>query len=1475
MASVRWGGLRLEPYNPDAVDADNDGIVQEGTAWERPAGTRLLDELGNEVERGLQSMQRPTLRVVDRDGNTIDYKPTYQRGTPGGGLRKQQKLSTLGELGYPSLKEMGVRSIGDMVPTIGDIVRPKQKVVDVEGSVFNMKRKITPDRIIPKRGNRQRAFNRADEKAKELAFMQGDHYLVETDSEFLILSPNEFDNFFDEVNGPDGMPSGLAISKYEKPRPKQADDAAIRADLLGPREMEIDDAAYRDALFDIHYNYGNPAFLDDDLFIPVVFDENLEMGGSELLNPDGSQTTFEDIMTGVRKLEYGEEFENRRFKFRQLKSEFLQSDSHGGLWSVFQVTDKETGEVWYVKGSTYPANDAVMELLGMRAGSLLDLAARPDGRNIRISPQATVRIVGDRSVRWTAMRNVGEWNHPDGEILAWVDGHEGGGLDPDKVDVGDMAQILAMDFIFGNTDRHTGNLMIATDANGRQRLAIIDNGILAGGRLHSEKDQFGFDLSVKDITDRLEAEASKQPDEIFNDPSGNYLVHDPAFKTMNARLGDIDGDGGEFIDATQRTVQAIKENLDALFDLREYSRRGVPLTPAERAHLEGVKKVALARIEMLEKDPDLIWYQAWSPIPGQIQAPQGNLPGNAPNANSADGESVPSIQTQFASVPKLIEATRADDSLATPTPVDDEDFGFKVYLESKVDEDNPDIPEEGSPEWYDELDEWIGETTAVDGYWSDGVRGALDNYLGQYYDSINGALRSGDETPSQDYPELQKYLMSRKLPEGLVIHRGISHWYDEDGEPSWYLEEGDIVVDKAFQSFSSRPRSMAGERGNKGADGEIQIIATVGANVRGQSVSWNGENEVLLPAGVKYRIDEISEDEETGKTIWRVTILQQGEGIDVQRATSTVTTAPGVDSSGTKPRAAAGLPEVDFDEPIELAELRGQIDSIDKDLLTGIQEALGTDSEELVQTLIPPRTDSDAILSRSFSDGWYEAAEEKIRDSDIADSEKEKLLTLLDDARVSDELKDISPYLTELIPFADPLGGDFVFQPAAAPYDTEEARRKYQEAFSRLSPERRDLISTRIDEIKKERKRQDRIEERERFRQQARAKAEAAVQDEINKAKQKFIQKPVETRKYDAPVGEALTGVRERNGSDIEYDPDSVRPVKQIQTDADSVLVKAADLSLPEHEEELVDFLISDELSDITDELEAPYDPLINVAKRGEKPHDILARLLIERRGFDGDAMKVTSSELDQLIGEGYREMTRGGSRRPQDEFISGEMLIGTGVDGAGLYFATETFDPTAVPPGWGHFDASTYARDASDGAVIRGVMNPSAQYLDIEDVRQELDQYGRAMAGQFPTPKNSRLADLRRRLEARAERDDKAAKALRTLDAILTARDGENNPAVTTAALLLGADAVQDLGLNNRSIVYNRSAVITGDALLTPDENDALKGFEQFKARHNQKLIADGRLPLDPTPEQVKQWRDAEVERMLEEFDRLAADSV
>lgn len=84
VSTPRWGGLRPEPYDPDAVDGDNDGIVQEGTAWERPVGTRLLDKLGREIIRGHSTSTRPDgLRYVDRNGQDVTYMPRDLRNVPG------------------------------------------------------------------------------------------------------------------------------------------------------------------------------------------------------------------------------------------------------------------------------------------------------------------------------------------------------------------------------------------------------------------------------------------------------------------------------------------------------------------------------------------------------------------------------------------------------------------------------------------------------------------------------------------------------------------------------------------------------------------------------------------------------------------------------------------------------------------------------------------------------------------------------------------------------------------------------------------------------------------------------------------------------------------------------------------------------------------------------------------------------------------------------------------------------------------------------------------------------------------------------------------------------------------------------------------------------------------------------------------------------------------------------------------------
>lgn len=115
--------MRIEPYDPDARDADNDGIVQEGTAWERPAGTRLVDELGRAITRDFTATNRPRgLRVVDRNGNTVDYTPTYER--PGGGFGAGGG-TPLAEAGAPSLRERGL-------PTLRDLTAPRVAPVQPE-----------------------------------------------------------------------------------------------------------------------------------------------------------------------------------------------------------------------------------------------------------------------------------------------------------------------------------------------------------------------------------------------------------------------------------------------------------------------------------------------------------------------------------------------------------------------------------------------------------------------------------------------------------------------------------------------------------------------------------------------------------------------------------------------------------------------------------------------------------------------------------------------------------------------------------------------------------------------------------------------------------------------------------------------------------------------------------------------------------------------------------------------------------------------------------------------------------------------------------------------------------------------------------------------------------------------------------------------------------------------------------------------
>lgn len=133
--AARWT-IRQEPYDPDARDADNDGIVQEGTPWERPAGTRLVDEIGRAITRGANANARPRgLRVVDRQGNDVAYTATYD--LPGGKITGGG--TPLMEAGAMSLRERGL-------PSVRDITAPRLSPLgDVDGTPDLP----LPDNVIP------------------------------------------------------------------------------------------------------------------------------------------------------------------------------------------------------------------------------------------------------------------------------------------------------------------------------------------------------------------------------------------------------------------------------------------------------------------------------------------------------------------------------------------------------------------------------------------------------------------------------------------------------------------------------------------------------------------------------------------------------------------------------------------------------------------------------------------------------------------------------------------------------------------------------------------------------------------------------------------------------------------------------------------------------------------------------------------------------------------------------------------------------------------------------------------------------------------------------------------------------------------------------------------------------------------------------------------------------------------------------
>ena len=142
--------LKFEIYKPDARDGDNDGIVQEGTIWERPAGTHFIDSLGRRIEDTLDERRKgrrnkptggarpdeyhPSFRLVDKNNHVVHYRPTWSPERSG--ARTAGRIS-------PSIGER----VGTLTSSGQGVKRTGRAVAEEETDFLARRRPSTPQRM--------------------------------------------------------------------------------------------------------------------------------------------------------------------------------------------------------------------------------------------------------------------------------------------------------------------------------------------------------------------------------------------------------------------------------------------------------------------------------------------------------------------------------------------------------------------------------------------------------------------------------------------------------------------------------------------------------------------------------------------------------------------------------------------------------------------------------------------------------------------------------------------------------------------------------------------------------------------------------------------------------------------------------------------------------------------------------------------------------------------------------------------------------------------------------------------------------------------------------------------------------------------------------------------------------------------------------------------------------------------------------
>jgi hypothetical protein len=580
--------------------------------------------------------------------------------------------------------------------------------------------------------------------------------------------------------------------------------------------------------------------------------------------------------------------------------------------------------------------------------------------------------------------------------------------------------------------------------------------------------------------------------------------------------------------------------------------------------------------------------------------------------------------------------------------------------------------------------------------------------------------------------------------------------------------------------------------------------------------------------------------------------------------------------------------ENDFSELQKTGNSLTGLDGVDQIFLDEIVAAVGDrefDGESLSEKMSQGYGDKTYL---SLPLGQDDRIRDFINQSDITDEEKQKLIDNLDTARGLQSAS-LTIGKTRRPPpsrgSSDPFGfDDGPTEEWKAP-NPKDIERELEEKFNALP----DSFGDRISEAVKEReRRQENV-----LKQKARREE---FEREINDQERlRSIDRGRESRdrSREAPVGQALKGV-EPKAKPRENEPVEgvVRGPRELEDLANNSVVKAADLTAPEHRQELLRQLKENTVIvgalDLIRDRNRRRAAGENIENSTENDNILrtgpsyvgrqLVDALVKERGFEGDALRVNQDELDLLIAtRGLVPISRGGNREINRRHLENEDFpIGEGVDGAGVYVAVEGANPDLNFSGWDEelqkstqlFEADLYAaetdrREAGTGAVWRGAVSPDAKLIAQSGLSKMIEEYRLEIREGFPSTSENTLLQLRKDLAS----DPNTAEFAEILDVMLLDSDdksGEFKNGYSVASLLMGYDGISAYGKgsgDNRIVVHNRSAFIVQNTQYTPEE---FKNSKQWNSTLERAKEAGDRIdyPVFGTPEDNFRWVERQMER-------------